>query len=107
MAGYRSLVPPLLAARRLTALEWRRAYHSSVLPNIVSTASPDFQAKAQAMDGALADLQNALAEARKGGGEKEVLKMKKAGKKTPRERCVLRPSMVWNVSAADDWIVTV
>ncbi|KAG8879377.1 hypothetical protein FRB98_005695 [Tulasnella sp. 332] len=41
------------------------------------------------MDDVLTDLQTKLAEARKGGGEKEVEKMRNAGKKTPRERLYL------------------
>ncbi|KAG8901518.1 hypothetical protein FRB99_005264 [Tulasnella sp. 403] len=77
-----------MRARPLPAA-WRRLYHSSVLPNLVSTGSPDFQAKAEAMDTLVADLRSKLAEARKGGGEKDIAKLKKAGKKTPRERLAL------------------
>lgn len=57
-----------------------------MLPNLVSTGSPEFQAKADAMASVVEDLQSKLAEARLGGGEKDVAKMRKAGKKTPRER---------------------
>lgn len=87
MLSSRSLVSLARTARRpLSLTGWCRGYHPSVLPNLVSTSSPDFQAKAAAMDDVLADLQTKLADARKGGGEREVEKMRKAGKKTPRER---------------------
>lgn len=67
---------------------WRRSYHPSVLPNLVSTGSPEFAAKTDAMDSVVADLRDKLAEARLGGGEKAVATLRKAGKQTPRERCV-------------------
>lgn len=57
-----------------------------MLPNLVSTASPDFQSKAESMSSVVAELNHKLSEARKGGGEKDIAKMRNAGKMTPRER---------------------
>ncbi|KAL0949235.1 hypothetical protein HGRIS_009313 [Hohenbuehelia grisea] len=64
----------------------RRAYHASVLPSLVSTSSPEFTAKAQAMDALVADLEAKLAQARLGGGAKAAERMRSKGKKLPRER---------------------
>ncbi|KAH9048685.1 carboxyl transferase [Lactarius deliciosus] len=68
-----------------------RPYHAatSVLPSLVSTASPEFQARAKAMDEVVADLEAKLAKAREGGGEKAAERMRNKGKKLPRERLAL------------------
>ncbi|KAG8998273.1 hypothetical protein FRB94_006971 [Tulasnella sp. JGI-2019a] len=108
MLSSRSLISSLRPARSPSLVsKWRRGYHPSVLPNLVSTSSPEFQAKAAAMDDVLTDLQTKLAEARMGGGEREVEKMRKAGKKTPRERLGLlldhhSPFMELSALAAHD-----
>lgn len=41
------------------------------------------------MESVVTDLRTKLADARLGGGEKAVASLRKAGKKTPRERCVV------------------
>ncbi|KAI0253491.1 carboxyl transferase [Lactifluus subvellereus] len=67
-----------------------RPYHAaSVLPSLVSTASPEFQARAKAMDQVVADLEAKLAQAREGGGAKAAERMHSKGKKLPRERLAL------------------
>ncbi|KAH9170406.1 carboxyl transferase [Lactarius sanguifluus] len=68
-----------------------RPYHAatSVLPSLVSTASPEFQARTKAMDEVVADLEAKLAKAREGGGEKAAERMRNKGKKLPRERLAL------------------
>ena len=64
-----------------------RTYHTaSVLPSLVSPSSPDFQARAKAMDQVLTDLDAKLAAAREGGGAKAAERMRSKGKKLPRER---------------------
>ncbi|TDL21132.1 carboxyl transferase [Rickenella mellea] len=74
-------------SRRHLALRPRsRTYHASVLPSIVSSASPDFQAKAEAMDNLIASLESELSDARLGGGTKAAERMKGKGKMLPRER---------------------
>ncbi|KAJ6515564.1 carboxyl transferase [Mycena sanguinolenta] len=67
----------------------RRQYHASVLPSLVSTASPEFAAKADAMDALVADLEAKLANARLGGGAKAAERFRSKGKKLPRERLSL------------------
>lgn len=67
----------------------RRTYHASVLPSLISTASPDFQAKSKAMDELVAEFEAKTATARLGGGAKAAEKMKSKGKKLPRERLAL------------------
>ncbi|KAJ6539677.1 carboxyl transferase [Mycena capillaripes] len=67
----------------------RRPYHASVLPSLVSTASPEFAAKAEAMDALVADLEAKLADARLGGGAKAAERFRSKGKKLPRERLSL------------------
>jgi 3-methylcrotonyl-CoA carboxylase beta subunit len=62
----------------------RRAYH--VLPSLLSTSSPEFIAKSEAMDALVADLDAKMAEARLGGGLKATERMRAKGKKLPRER---------------------
>jgi 3-methylcrotonyl-CoA carboxylase beta subunit len=64
----------------------RRRYHADALPSLISTSSPEFVAKAEAMDGLVADLETKLASARLGGGEKARQRMKGKGKLLPRER---------------------
>ncbi|KAJ3516276.1 hypothetical protein NLJ89_g1226 [Agrocybe chaxingu] len=64
----------------------RRAYHASVLPSLISTSSPEFQAKAAAMDELVKNLEANLAKARLGGGSKTAERMKTKGKLLPRER---------------------
>lgn len=66
-----------------------RAFHhnpATVLPSLVSTASPDFVDKASAMDALVSDLEKTLATARLGGGLKALEKMRARGKKVPRDR---------------------
>lgn len=57
------------------------------MPSLISTASPEFQARAKAMDEVVADLEAKLATAREGGGAKAAERMRSKGKKLPRERC--------------------
>ncbi|KAG6832160.1 hypothetical protein H0H92_004891 [Tricholoma furcatifolium] len=64
----------------------RRPYHATVLPSLVSTSSPEFKAKAEAMDELVADLEAKLAKAREGGSAKAAERMRSKGKKLPRER---------------------
>lgn len=84
-----------LAAQARLSRQWccstvlRRAYHPSVLPSLISTSSPEFVAKAEAMDALVADLDAKLANVRLGGGDKAVQRMRTAGKKLPRERLSL------------------
>lgn len=84
-----------LAAQARLSRQWccstvlRRAYHPSVLPSLISTSSPEFVAKAEAMDALVADLDAKLANVRLGGGDKAVQRMRTAGNKLPRERLSL------------------
>lgn len=64
----------------------RRSYHASVLPSLLSTSSPEFVAKSQAMDELVADFEGKVAAARLGGGTKAAERMRSKGKKLPRER---------------------
>ncbi|KAI0060494.1 carboxyl transferase [Artomyces pyxidatus] len=66
-----------------------RLYHAAVLPSLVSPSSPEFLAKAQAMDQAVADIDAKMAEVRLGGGAKAADRMRAKGKKLPRERLAL------------------
>lgn len=66
----------------------RRGYHASVLPSLVSTASPEFQARSMAMDELVRDLEEKMKRAREGGGLKAAERMRNKGKKLPRERFV-------------------
>jgi 3-methylcrotonyl-CoA carboxylase beta subunit len=73
----------------LAATRTARLYHAaSVLPSLLSTASPEFQARAKSMDELIADLDEKLAQAREGGGTKAAERMRSKGKKLPRERCL-------------------
>lgn len=67
----------------------RRSYHASVLPSLISTSSPEFKAKSEAMDALVADFEAKVAAARLGGGAKAAERMKSKGKKLPRERLAL------------------
>jgi len=75
-----------------------RSYHAaSVLPSLVSSSSPEFQARAEAMDQVVADLDAKLAAARAGGGAKAAERMRNKGKRLPRERCRVSPPLSSNV----------
>ena len=74
------------SARRVAALRPYRAYHASVLPSHLSTASPEFKSKVEAMDALIADFEAKTATARLGGGVKAAERMRSKGKKLPRER---------------------
>ncbi|KAF8138353.1 carboxyl transferase [Boletus edulis] len=67
----------------------RRFYHASVLPSLVSTASPEFRQKAESMDALVSDLKAKIAQAKEGGGTKAQERMRSKGKKLPRERLSL------------------
>ncbi|KAF8583213.1 carboxyl transferase [Ramaria rubella] len=71
-----------------------QAYNVPVLPSTVSPLSLDFRSKSEAMDILVTDLEDKLAAARLGGGEKARKRMKEKGKLLPRERlaCLLDPS---------------
>ncbi|KAI9001306.1 carboxyl transferase [Trametes punicea] len=79
----------LRVAQRSLAASARRSYHPSVLPSLISTTSPEFKAKAEAMDALVADLETKLAKVRQGGGPKAAERMRSKGKKLPRERLAL------------------
>ena len=70
-----------------------RAYHAAVLSSHVSTSSPEFMAKATAMDELVRDLEIKMATARQGGGTKAAERMRAKGKKLPRERFVPKFSL--------------
>ncbi|KAI0289814.1 carboxyl transferase [Russula brevipes] len=73
-----------------TVIHFARSYHAaSVLPSFVSSSSPEFRARAKAMDQVVADLEAKLALARQGGGAKAAERMRSKGKKLPRERLAL------------------
>jgi len=65
-----------------------RGYHASVLPSLISKASPEYQAKAESMNELVRDLEQKMAAARRGGGPKAAERMKSKGKRLPRERFV-------------------
>ncbi|KAF8608238.1 carboxyl transferase [Ceratobasidium sp. AG-I] len=65
----------------------RRGVHdASRLPSLLSTSSPDFVEKADAMNGLVSRYEELVGTARLGGGVKAQEKMKAKGKMTPRER---------------------
>jgi 3-methylcrotonyl-CoA carboxylase beta subunit len=68
---------------------YKRSYHATVLPSLVSVTSPEFISKKEAMDGLVADFEAKTAQARLGGGAKAQEKMKSRGKLLPRERLAL------------------
>ncbi|KAK0499762.1 carboxyl transferase [Armillaria luteobubalina] len=84
MSSYPAFIPAS-AMNRIIRLG-RRGYHASVLPSRVLSASPEFVAKAQAMDELVTDLDAKLARARLGGGEKAAERMRSRGKRVPRDR---------------------
>jgi 3-methylcrotonyl-CoA carboxylase beta subunit len=57
-----------------------------VLPSIISTVSPEFKAKAAAMDILVKDIEEKMSVTRQGGGAKPVERMRSKGKLLPRER---------------------
>ncbi|KJA29800.1 hypothetical protein HYPSUDRAFT_60651 [Hypholoma sublateritium FD-334 SS-4] len=63
-----------------------RGYHAAVLPSAVSPSSPEFAARAQAMDALVHDLEARLETARAGGGKAAAERMRAKGKMLPRER---------------------
>jgi len=67
----------------------RGAYHPYVLPSLLSTTAPEFIAKAEAMDALVSDVDAKMSAVRQGGGAKAIERMRKAGKKLPRERLAL------------------
>ncbi|CDO74280.1 hypothetical protein BN946_scf184663.g1 [Trametes cinnabarina] len=79
----------LRVAQKTLAATGRRSYHPSVLPSLISTSSPEFKAKAEAMDALVQDLEAKLAKVRQGGGPKAAERMRSKGKKLPRERLAL------------------
>ncbi|KAG6834664.1 hypothetical protein H0H93_008202, partial [Arthromyces matolae] len=83
-AAMRTVIQKCL--RQALARSQRRSYHASVLPSLVSTSSPEFVAKAKAMDELVADIDGKLAKARAGGSAKAAERMRSKGKKLPRER---------------------
>ncbi|KAF7290969.1 Carboxyl transferase [Mycena chlorophos] len=83
------MAPPLLRATRALRPLCRRSYHATVLPSLISSTSPEFAAKADAMDSLVADLEANLAKARLGGGPKAAERFRSKGKKLPRERLSL------------------
>ncbi|KAH7916258.1 carboxyl transferase [Hygrophoropsis aurantiaca] len=77
------------AARSALTSRHGRAYHASVLPSLISPASPEFREKSDAMDALVADFDAKMAQARLGGGPKAAERMRSKGKKLPRERLSL------------------
>lgn len=73
---------------RRTPLSNRRHFSADVLPSLVSTASPEFAQKKEAMDRLVEDFEAKVADARKGGGAKAAERLRAKGKMLPRERCV-------------------
>jgi 3-methylcrotonyl-CoA carboxylase beta subunit len=63
-----------------------RGYHASVLPSLVSSSSPEFLEKSEAMNSLVSDIETKMATAREGGGAKAAERMRSKGKKLPRER---------------------
>ncbi|KAF8324429.1 carboxyl transferase [Cantharellus anzutake] len=61
----------------------------TTLPSVVSTSSPEFISRAEAMDALVSGLEAKLAEGRLGGGQAALEKMRSKGKKVPRERLSL------------------
>ncbi len=84
MSSYPAFIPASTMNRIIQL--GRRGYHASVLPSRISSASPEFVAKAQAMDDLVTDLDAKLARARLGGGDKAAERMRSRGKRVPRDR---------------------
>lgn len=74
---------------RTTALRSLRSYHASVLPSIISTVSPEFKAKAAAMDCLVNDIEDKMLATRQGGGPRAAERMRSKGKLLPRERSAI------------------
>ena len=74
-------------ARRTPILN-RRQFSADILPSLVSTASPEFAQKKEAMDALVGDFEAKVADARRGGGAKAAERMRSKGKMLPRERYV-------------------
>lgn len=66
----------------------KRLYHPTVLPSLISTTSPEFISKKEAMDDLIEELDAKTAKARLGGGATAQERMRSRGKLLPRERCV-------------------
>ncbi|KAF9077021.1 carboxyl transferase [Rhodocollybia butyracea] len=86
---------------------YKRCYHATVLPSLVSATSPEFVAKKEAMDGLVEEFEVKTAKARSGGGTKAQERMKKQGKLLPRERLALlldphTPFLELSALAAED-----
>ncbi|EJF62871.1 carboxyl transferase [Dichomitus squalens LYAD-421 SS1] len=79
----------LQVAQRTLVASRRRAYHPNVLPSLLSTSSPEFKAKSEALDALVRDLEEKFAAVRQGGGPKAAERMRSKGKKLPRERLAL------------------
>ncbi|CAE6470932.1 unnamed protein product [Rhizoctonia solani] len=74
----------------LTSHIARRGVHdASRLPSLISTSSPDFVEKAEAMNALVSNYEELVSAARQGGGAKSQERMRSKGKKTPRERIAL------------------
>ncbi|KAH7334703.1 carboxyl transferase [Rhizoctonia solani] len=74
----------------LTSHIARRGVHdASRLPSLISTSSPDFIEKAEAMNALVSNYEELVNTARQGGGAKSQERMRSKGKKTPRERIAL------------------
>lgn len=84
---YYNMRPFLQKSLHRTLFSPQRRYHASVLPSLVSTSSPEFVAKAAAMDELVKSIDEKMATARRGGGQKAAERMRSKGKKLPRERC--------------------
>ncbi|EIN08738.1 carboxyl transferase [Punctularia strigosozonata HHB-11173 SS5] len=72
----------------------RRSYYASVLPSLISPASPEFTRKKESMDTLVRDLEVKFQEVHGGGGQKALDRMRAKGKLIPRERlaALLDPS---------------
>lgn len=85
-----------------------RRYYASVLPSLISPASPEFREKANAMDVLVTDLEAKLEHARQGGGPKAAERMRSRGKKLPRERLVSSLRIIinyisWNLRDSENF----
>ncbi|KAJ3894158.1 carboxyl transferase [Lentinula edodes] len=67
----------------------KRLYHPTVLPSLISTTSPEFISKKEAMDDLIEELDAKTAKARLGGGATAQERMRSRGKLLPRERLAL------------------
>ncbi|KAJ4498872.1 carboxyl transferase [Lentinula lateritia] len=67
----------------------KRLYHPTVLPSLISTTSPEFISKKEAMDDLIEELDAKTAKARLGGGATAQQRMRSRGKLLPKERLAL------------------